>query len=154
MAGKLVWCNLVLWLTTEVPQGTLNNIDSNCVFNARLTKACQVQKWQRGSSEHYGILEGIIKLNKWERKTVCSLTLQRPLILWTLILMNLNVCLCVRTRMCEWEREINVGCGEKVTTCLESQCSPPTWNVTPSALFSDGQNKTQSRTASQARGSN
>lgn len=55
------------------------------------------------------------------------------------------------------------GCGEEagrrteggaVTTCLENQCSPPTCNATPSALFSDGQNKTQSRAASQAEGSN
>lgn len=35
---------------------------------------------------------------------------------------------------------------EEVTTCLENQC----WNATPSALFADGQNKTQSRAASQA----
>lgn len=53
---------------------------------------------------------------------------------------------------------INGGCREEeggaVTTCLENQCSLPTCNATPSALFSDGQNKTQSRTASQAGVSN
>lgn len=49
-----------------------------------------------------------------------------------------------------WERQRGETGG--VTTCLENRRSPPNWNATPSTLFSDGQNKTQSRPASQAGG--